>query len=323
MTEHYVTLFDSVFLPQGLALHHSLLEHGGDFILWVLCLDEACVRTLQRLDLPKIQLLDLEELETDELLAVKPGRTRAEYCWTLTPWSIQWVLEAEPTAQRVTYLDADVFFLKSPDCIFSEYEESGCGVLITEHGFAPEYDQTPVSGRYCVQFLIISRVIGEPVLHWWRDSCIKWCFSRPENGLFGDQRYLERFSSILPAAVYSVGPDCRFQAPWNSSIFKFSDAVLYHFHGLRIVSANLIQASGGIYLLPPPLLTYIYKKYCDLLVQQIQKYSIHISPQAPRPRQQVLRSLRWFRTLRGRLGLPFSPPYWYQLSSDRTSGFFW
>lgn len=110
MTEHYVTLFDAAFLPQGLTLHSSLLRHGDDFILWILCLDLECLHTLQHLGLPRIRLLDLQNLETSDLLAVKPERTRAEYCWTLTPWSIQWVFEADATALRVTYLDADVFF---------------------------------------------------------------------------------------------------------------------------------------------------------------------------------------------------------------------
>lgn len=323
MTEHYVTLFDSVFLPQGLALHHSLLEHGGDFVLWVLCLDDACLKTLQRLDLPKMRLLDLAKLENPELLAVKPGRTKAEYCWTLTPWSIQWVLVAEPTAHRVTYLDADVFFLKSPAPIFAEFEASGCGVLITEHGYAPEYDQTLKSGRYCVQFLPFVRGLGEPILHWWRDRCIEWCFARFENGLFGDQKYVEQFAFISPTIVHPIGPDCRFQAPWNCSVFKFSDAILFHFHSLRILSSQLLMASGGNYLLPRPTVSYVYKPYCDLLIQQIGLFSLETSGQALPPPSMTLRRLRCTRYLRRRFGLTINPPYWYQAPQGNDSGYFW
>jgi hypothetical protein len=323
LTEHYVTLFDSVFLPQGLALHHSLLEHGGDCLLWVLCLDGACHETLQRLDLPQMRLLNLAELETPELLAVKPGRSRAEYCWTLTPWSIQWVFEAEQTVQRVTYLDADVFFLKSPAPIFAEFEASGCGVLITEHGYAPEYDQTPTSGLYCVQFLPVVRGLGESILHWWRDRCIEWCFAKFENGLFGDQKYVERFASISPEVVLPVGPDSRFQAPWNCSVFKFSDAILFHFHGLRLLSRQLYIASSGAYLLPGPTMAYVYKPYCDLLNHTIELFSLELSAQALPPRSRTLRKMRWTRSLRRRLGLPFHPPYWYQLPTGNDSGYFW
>jgi hypothetical protein len=33
--EHYVTLFDSLFLPQGLALHMSMERHAGVYTLWI------------------------------------------------------------------------------------------------------------------------------------------------------------------------------------------------------------------------------------------------------------------------------------------------
>ena len=67
--------------------------------------------------------------------SVKRSRSKAEYCWTLTPWSIQWALSADIEASRVTYLDADTYFLKSPSEIFHEFDLSGKSFLITEHGF--------------------------------------------------------------------------------------------------------------------------------------------------------------------------------------------
>lgn len=267
-TEHYVTLFDSTFLPQGLALHRSLSEHAGDFVLWVLCLDQNCLETLQRLDLANVRLLDLPRLETAELLACKQDRSRAEYCWTLTPFSIQWVLEQEPDARRVTYLDADLFFLRSPESIFAELDESGKSVLITEHGYAPDYDQTSTSGRFCVQFLPISRGSGERVLHWWRDRCLEWCYARSEDGKFGDQGYLEQFPVLFPDDVLIIGDDARFQAPWNACMHACSKAVVYHFHSLRIEKEKIRLSSRspfGVYRLPGPTLANIYSPYCELI----------------------------------------------------------
>lgn len=277
MTEHYVTLFDSTFLPQGLTLHSSLQEHGDDYVMWVLCLDVECLDTLHRLNLPQVRLLDLRELETVDLLAVKPGRTRAEYCWTLTPWSIQWVFEADPNALRVTYLDADVFFLKSPAQVFLEFEASGKGVLITEHGYAPENDQTITSGRYCVQFLTVVRDLGEKVLYWWRDRCLEWCFARFEGGKFGDQKYLESFPGKFPFDVYLIGPDSRFQGPWNATIFCFSDAVIYHFHGLRLLPD--LTAFACAYQVTLRHLSCVYMPYLRCMYSLIDRYSLLAKPQ--------------------------------------------
>lgn len=94
-TEHYVTLFDACFLPQGLCLYFSLVMNASDFVLWVLCTYQECFDVLQRLNLPRLLLLHLGSLETAELLAVKPSLSRVEYCWTLTPFAPRFVFEAD------------------------------------------------------------------------------------------------------------------------------------------------------------------------------------------------------------------------------------
>jgi hypothetical protein len=75
-------------------------------------------------------------------------------------------------------------------------------VLITDHGYAPEYDQSATSGQYCVQFMTFERDGGEPVRRWWEERCIEWCYARFEDGKFGDQKYLDdwpyRFKGTRP-----------------------------------------------------------------------------------------------------------------------------
>ena len=318
MTEHYVTLFDSVFLPQGLALHHSLLEHGGDCLLWVLCLDQECFHALNKLQLPQMCLLDLEQLETADLLAVKNDRSRAEYCWTLTPWSIQWVFESEPSAPRVTYVDADVFILKNPSPIYDEFDASNCAVMLTEHGYAPEYDQTPTSGRYCVQFLPFARGEGERVLRWWRDRCLEWCYARFENGLFGDQKYLESFEHVFPGQVHVARFNRYFQAPWNASIHPFSDAILYHFHGLRVVSWRLLFLVR--YPIPAPTLEYVYRPYCQLLLGLPLQHGLNVSAQAAPPGRFQLFKRRLINAFRRNILLQPLSVLWYQSRADGAPG---
>lgn len=271
MAEVYVTLFDSSFLPQGLALHQSLVNLGEDFRLWVICLDQPCFHFLHDLGLPNLYLLNLLDLENDSLLRAKSSRTRAEYCWTLTPWAIQWALEADSLAERVTYLDADTFFLKSPSEIFFDFAQSGKSVLLTEHGYSPHYDQTATSGRFCVQFIPVQRGRGELVLHWWRDRCIEWCYARLENGLFGDQKYIESLSDLFSDDVYIIKGDGRFLAPWNATIFRYSDAVLYHFHGFRLFSPTKFFFTS--YRVPPPLILHVYQPYASLLADLFRQYS--------------------------------------------------
>jgi hypothetical protein len=137
--EHFVTLFDNNFLPMGLCLHQSLLAQGGPFRLWVICMDEQVESNLKRLALPHVETIPVREMEDERLLAVKPGRSRGEYCWTLTPFVSQAVFDRDKSVERVTYLDADLFFFGSPQPLFEELEQSGKDVMITDHAYDPRY----------------------------------------------------------------------------------------------------------------------------------------------------------------------------------------
>lgn len=284
--EHYVTIFDSLFLPQGLALHQSLLRHGdhggGGFTLWVVCVDDQTCDVLTGLQLAHLRPLRLSQLEDQRLKQVKPGRGPGEYCWTLTPYSFKFVFEADPTVQRVTYLDADMWLRQSPAPVFKELEASGKSVLITEHAYSPEYDHAEVSGQYCVQFLTIARHGGEAVRQWWEDRCIEWCFARAEDGKFGDQKYLDVWPTLFEGDVHVVQDKERFLAPWNVNRFPRGNAVAYHFHELRLLADDQVWLVGG-YALPQGVVDHIYAPYLVDLGKAVRMLSNAGSP--PRPQK--------------------------------------
>jgi hypothetical protein len=283
--EHYVTIFDSLFLPQGLALHMSMERHAGNYVLWILCVDDEAHEVLSRLGLPNVRLLQLSRLGTPELLAVKPGRSKGEYCWTLTPFAPRFVFEADAGVPRVTYLDADMWFRKNPGPILCEFDASGKDVLITDHAYAPENDQSATSGQYCVQFMTFARDGGEPVRKWWEQRCIEWCFARFEDGKFGDQKYLDDWPLRFEESVHVLTNKELMLAPWNATRFPYGNAVTWHFHDLRIVvnsgrwfslainSGHLfsvvidpeqsIGAEFGMYPLPKCTRDNVYLPYLD------------------------------------------------------------
>ena len=104
--------------------------------------------------------IHIRDVMTSELQSLRQQRTRAEFCWTLTPFLPTIVFERDATADRATYLDADLWFLKSPAPIFNELEAANKGVLITSHNYSAEYDQSSRSGKFCVQFLTFYREEG-------------------------------------------------------------------------------------------------------------------------------------------------------------------
>jgi hypothetical protein len=268
--EHFVTLFDSQFTPQGLSLHMSMEKYVGEYTLWVLCMDDEVEIILKKLNLPNVKLLLLSNLETPELKKIKSSRTKAEYCWTLTPFAPRFVFEADCKVLRITYIDADIFFLKNPYPIFKEFNESGKQVLITEHAYAPEYDQSITSGKFCVQFITFNRFGGELVRKWWEDRCIEWCFAYFEDGKFGDQKYLDNWPIKFGSIVHVLKHGSWCLAPWNATRFEYSEGIFYHFHGLRVLENNKIYYGHGYYI-PNLFKINIYKIYTKAI-----KYAINL-----------------------------------------------
>ena len=260
MTEHYVTLFDATFLPQGLALHRSLERHAGDYALWVVAMDTEVERILAALDLPNVHVIALADLETPELMAVKSSRSIAEYCWTITPFTPDAVF-ARSDAQRVTYIDADMWLLADPAPIFADMDGANAAALITEHAYAPEYEQSTEYGKFCVQFMPFTRGSSDTIRHTWQTQCLDWCYAEPDKGRFGDQKYLDAWPSEYGAAVRVLEDRSLLQAPWNAVSFSAQQAVAFHFHRLRIVEPNRVYP--GLYRLPHRHRQLVYRPYLD------------------------------------------------------------
>ena len=299
--EHFVTLFNSLFLPQGLALHASMERHIQNYLLWILSVDDYTYDVLLQLELPNVHILRLSDFETTELLSIKKSRSIGEYCWTLTPFASRFVFEADHNVERVTYIDADLWFLRNPKEIFDEFESSSKHVLITDHAYSPEYDQSATSGQYCVQFLTFTRFGGEQVRQWWEDRCIEWCFARFENGKFGDQKYLDHWPNLFASDVHVLRNFQLALAPWNASRFPYSRAVFFHFHGLRLVSKHKVEISSHI--IPSVVRKNLYLPYLRDIKNAITLLD-HVGyvfiPQA-RPTGFIRRLFRRFKILTAKI----------------------
>lgn len=303
--EHFVTLFDNNFLPVGMCLHRSLAEQNFPFHLWILCMDEVVEGHLRRLALPHVSLIPLREVEDARLLSVKSTRTRGEYCWTLTPFTAQFVFDRDASIKRVTYLDADLYFFASPQEFFDEFMQSAKHVLITEHAYDPRYDKTRRSGRFCVQYLTCRRTPeAERVMRWWQARCLEWCYDRVEAGRFGDQKYLDQWPTLFADEVHILQQKEKTLAPWNVDYYARQSGgklnpVFYHFHGLRLVSPDRILLYSG-YDVGTAAEAYYTKYQCSLFksFDLLTKNRMPV-PYLP-PRNDLYgRLLRWKRRVSG------------------------
>lgn len=286
-TYHFCTLFDSNYLSRGIAMYESLKKHCPNFHLYIFAFDDKSFEILTHLNFENITVVSLKEFENEQLLAVKPSRSIAEYCWTCTSSTILYVLN-NFEVDNCTYIDADLFFYSSPKVLFDEMGDNS--VLITEHRFTKKYDRSHIAGIYCVQFITFKKnEAGLKVLNWWVNACLDWCYDRYEDGKFGDQKYLDdwttRFNGVHVLQHLGGG-----LAPWNIQQYRMINnsnnniqllnkttaekfnTIFYHFHYVRFYSNNLIDF--GWFKLEKNIINTFYANYIkelDKAIQTIQK----------------------------------------------------
>lgn len=247
----FCTLFDSNYLDKGLALYHSMEKHIEAYRLYICAFDDKCFEILTEMKLRNVIVFRLEDLMTDMLQQIQKERTRAEFCWTCTPLVVEYVL-SRYSERMCTYIDADIYFFASPVEVIQEIIDNECSVGLVEHRFErnSEYGGYIFTvGKYCIQFnTFLNDKNGMQVLKEWKESCLRWCYYRFEDGKCGDQKYpdkwRQKYSHIHESKSLGAGV-----APWNLHRYslagkrnekiwmKYRDRefplIFYHFEGMK------------------------------------------------------------------------------------------
>ena len=289
---NFCTLFDSNYLTRGLALYNSLLEVCPSFHLYVVAFDDNCYEYLKKKNFKFITSISLNEFEDQELLSIKQTRSAAEYCWTSTPSVILYCIK-KFGLDSCTYVDADMLFYDDPSILLKEMNENS--VLLTEHRYTKEYDQSTISGNYCVQFMCFKNDLDAiTALTWWRDRCLEWCYSYAEDGKFGDQKYLDdwktRFKGVHVLEHLGGGV-----APWNLQQYNFENGleqiediksgikfslVFFHFHGCKFYLDHAVSCCNPSYAIDEEVKQLIYKPYFRKLIEierNIKNEGVHFN----------------------------------------------
>ena len=143
-----------------------------------------------------------------------------------------------------------MFLFGDPSAMYRALGEED--ILIVDHRWTRFPHLNDSHGTYNVGVPTFRRTMNSlACLRWWRERCLEWCFYRAEDGRFGDQKYLDewstRFERVRVIEHAGVG-----LAPWNVAnyrvsqrdgrLFGGSDPVIcYHFHGLKVINRWLYE----------------------------------------------------------------------------------
>jgi hypothetical protein len=250
---YFTTYFDKNYLSRGLVLYDSLKEHCPSFTLYVLCLDDFTSSYFRDKAnrFPEIKILSLNQLEAfdEELNASKTNRSLIEYYFTLSPCLPLYLLK-KYALPHICSLDADIFFLHSPNALFNYLKDYP--IVITPHKFSEEMKNSVRYGYYNVSFQIFRNdESGQKCLEFWRTQCLEWCGDHLDeiNNRFADQKYLDEWPKLYPYQVKVLDDQLSGIAPWNlnnyslkkkNGLFYSNDQriIFYHFHQFKFISTS-------------------------------------------------------------------------------------
>lgn len=307
MKRYFCTLFDKNYLPKGLALCESLNALCKSFHIWILCMDTETYDILQRTELANATLIKLSQFENKSLIIAKNNRSHGEYCWTCASSLLLYIFNRYPSIDSLSYLDADVYFFSSPDLIYKEIGNSS--IMIIPHRFSEKYKILEKrSGIFNVGMVYFkNNLIGINCLKDWCQKCIKKCTGNYQNGIFGDQLYLNDWPKkfIGVSILKNVGANL---APWNINNYHISQKkgqtyvdetklIFYHFHAIIITAG--FHYFFETYKIDPKIVKTIYFPYLLTLKKCYEKlldngYSqLNFFKKAPTIRQNVFAFLNY------------------------------
>jgi hypothetical protein len=281
MNVRFCTLFDSRYATRGLVMLESLetYRRGGDEVI-ILAMDAVARTMVEAVNHGRWQVVDVANLADVDLLAAQKTRPMREFCWTCTPALAAWLVNTSADADIVVYLDADLMFFSDPRLLLAELDNDGV-VLIHEHRYSPDRTAWAASsGRFNVGFVAF-RVVPQArqCVERWRAQTLERCELDPEQGLCGDQGYLNEWPSLYPnlRIMRHLGGGV---APWNVSQYRVGRSgnaptvegqpvVFFHYHALQKLfdrRFGFVAANPAVgYQFPRATLDVIFRPYAQRL----------------------------------------------------------
>jgi len=283
----FCTIVSKTRLYQGIALIASLKKVMGDnFFIFIHCIDEESYNLFKKVAWKNAKLIHEKRLAR-EIVQLKNERKVHEYCWTLKPVICEYVLRKYTYVKRLTYLDSDLYFFTSPRMIFTNQPD--CSVLLSiEEKYSPKVNErilrrkSKITGLYNSGFISFKQdEMGLQAVTWWKEKCLESCKIAPDEGIFGDQKYLDelpnKFLQVCEITIPGVNV-----GPWNELKYQFSNVegtfliddqmlIFYHFSGLRVTGKNKILSVNRMKRKLRPFIYQLYRKAIDGAIELVEK----------------------------------------------------
>lgn len=285
-TRHIVIGVDANYVHRSIVFYTSLSKVHDNFILYVFCFDDVTYLIFKKLNYKNIILYHTSEFEDKELLRVKSSKDRLyEYYWAINAFMAYKVIREQKT-DFITLADCDLMFFQSPEAIFEELKDVDVLIQPNNYSYQFENDFVPY-GYYCTSLQCFrNNKNGRNILGYWNKQSLEWCSHTPENGKFGEQKYLDewRINYEKVREIANIGTNI---APWNVQKYDLSlkgkqvvinnkyPIIYYHYHSFRMNLQNyeyIITGDRNLkYPIPSEVIELIYKPYIKMITEIVKQ----------------------------------------------------
>jgi hypothetical protein len=262
----------------------SIQKYGMSEVKFsVLAMDDRTFDYLISLKIPNVQLTrlcDFVDERFQELISSRPFR---ELCWTAASCFTRSIYRSDSESDFIIYVDSDCYFFTDISKLIYNWNE-GSNIFIHEHRYSPlriEWEKT--SGVFNVGVVGFRQGSTEALacLDRWRLQVLNSCELKPDEGLCGDQGYLNEWPGLYPGLQIMNGAG-EGAAPWNVEplqarldekqvLIEGQELVFYHFHalepGINRKLRILISSLALGYSIPSSIRRFVYKPYLRHLLR--------------------------------------------------------
>ncbi len=139
MMHYYYSVYSKEYIHKGLVLYNSMKRHDKDFTFFLICLDVETKLLLERMNLDKIILISVKDIEAYdcEILKVKNWHQDKSYTWLVKAIGAMYIFDSYNEPDHLLWLDGDTQLLADPQAIYDDW--GSYSILLSEEKFTDKY----------------------------------------------------------------------------------------------------------------------------------------------------------------------------------------